>query len=148
MSKKTKFKNLPQVGVIYHFWDDGKTSASRHYLAKVEELIPIGDAARVKVENIYQNLLNVWVNQKKEHYWIYSQETDYIVRCSIPCYDDDPIYFARTKDGGWFSMDVTGWWQGGRLDITGEIYKSVIDDCVENGYDVSQYENEKYEKDV
>ena len=26
-----------------------------------------------------------------------------------------PIWFTRTKDGGWFSIDFMGWWMSGRL---------------------------------
>lgn len=38
-------------------------------------------------------------------------------------YNKDDIWFARTIDGGWFSMDVTGLWQSGELDVDGEKYK-------------------------
>ena len=33
-------KDLPEVGQYYHFWDDGKTGPSRHYICRVEKIIP------------------------------------------------------------------------------------------------------------
>ena len=41
--------------------------------------------------------------------------------CEIKDYDRNLIWFARTIDGGWFSMDVDKAWQGGRLDIDGKL---------------------------
>lgn len=131
--KKEK-ENLPIVGKEYHFFDDGKISNSRHYIAKVIELIPIEEAKKIIIStprhynvNTGQNLFvdmslyDIWIDEKERCDWIYADDTDYIIKASIPIYDDDPIYFARTKDGGWFSMDTTNWWQGGRLDIDGKL---------------------------
>ena len=44
--KKVK-DNIPVVGKEYHFFDDGKISESRHYIAKVIELIPISEAKKI-----------------------------------------------------------------------------------------------------
>lgn len=38
-TKESKLSPVPEVGKFYHFWDDGKTGPSRHYICKVEELI-------------------------------------------------------------------------------------------------------------
>ena len=73
------------------------------------------------------SLYDIWVDEKKRCDWIYDDYTDYIIKASIPGYDDDYIYFARTKNGGWFSMDVTNWWQSGRLDIDGKLYESMLE---------------------
>ena len=138
MKKQKEKKNLPIVGKEYHFFDDGKISNSRHYIAKVIELIPIEEAKKIMIstprdynEEINQNvfidmsLLDIWIDEKLSCDWLYAPVTDYIIKASIPEYDKDPIYFARTKDGGWFSMDVTNWWQGGRLDIDGKLYEQL-----------------------
>ena len=54
------------------------------------------------------------------------------------------LWFARTKDGGWYSLDIQSSWQGGRLDVTGEIYDNIIKYWKENGYDISSFTNVKY----
>jgi len=133
-------KEVPKVGKEYHFFDDGKITPSRHYIAVIQEIIPIEEADKIIIstprdynEEINQNvfidmsLLDIWIDEKLSCDWIYSPVTDYIVKANIPEYDEDPIYFARTKDGGWFSMDTTNWWQGGRLDIDGKLYESLLE---------------------
>lgn len=132
-------KNIPEIGKEYPFFDDGKITPSRYYNATIIEIIPIDEAKNIIISTprdydqelgqnkfIDMSLLDIWIDEKTEHDWIYSSNTDYIVKASIPKYDDDPIYFARTKDGGWFSMDVTNWWQSGRLDIDRKLYDELL----------------------
>ena len=57
--------------------------------------------------------------------WLYAEETDFFVECEIPGYDENTIWFVRTVQGGWFSMDVQSSWQSGSLDVDGSIYKEV-----------------------
>ena len=138
MKKQKEKENLPVVGKEYHFFDDGKISNSRHYIAKIIELIPIEEAKKIIISTprdydkelgqnkfIDMSLLDIWIDEKTGHDWLYSPNTDYIIKASIPEYDNDPIYFARTKNDGWFSMDVTNWWQSGRLDIDGKLYEQL-----------------------
>ena len=40
-------------------------------------------------------------------------------------YDENTIWFVRTVQGGWFSMDVQNTWQSGSLDVDGSIYNEV-----------------------
>ncbi|MFR6305656.1 MAG: hypothetical protein ACLUNR_02360 [Bacilli bacterium] len=47
--------------------------------------------------------------------------TDYFIGCYIPKYDNNLIWFARTKYGTWFSMDIQSNWQGGLLDVNRDI---------------------------
>lgn len=124
---------IPTVGKEYHFFDDGKISNSRHYLAVVNEIITKEQAQKLTFtktdsqDKEYETTLyDIWKREVLEHDWLYAEDTDVFVKCDIPEYDKDPIYFARTKDGGWFSMDVTSWWQGGRLDVDGKRYESLI----------------------
>lgn len=134
--KNSNLKPVPEVGKTYHFFDDGKVRESRHFIATILELIPISEAKNVIIstprdydyannQNIFINmsLLDIWVDEKESCDWLYAPVTDYIVKANITEYDKDPIYFARTKDGGWFSMDVTNWWQSGELDIDGRLYE-------------------------
>lgn len=55
--------------------------------------------------------------------WLYAEKTDYFIKCEIKGYDKDDIWFARTIQDGWFSMDVTNSWQSGELDVDGKNMK-------------------------
>ena len=155
MAKKIP-NDVPKVGEFYHFWDDGKTALGRHYIAKVEEIIPLKDAASYLIENKEfgqsrfdkdkYSLLECWVDEKTHRDWLLSDKTDYIVRCSIPKYDDDPIFFVRDKYNKWFSIETTGWWQGGRLDLDGSIFQEIMDADYYSDETKELYKAETYEK--
>lgn len=114
--KKMKFslKPIPKVNQTCMFFDDGKISYSRMYQATVKQVMVYDDAPD-KVKKAFER-------ESKTHDWIWNKTTDYIVACEIKDYDNRSlIWFARTVDGGWFSMDVDREWQSGRLDIDGEL---------------------------
>lgn len=140
MAKKKNKKNgsnnlqLPEIGKKYHFFDDGKCSPSRHYIATVEEIITADEAKRRYFDSFMTNtmrpLYDIWKDNVSHSNFLYAEETDVFVRCSIPAYDENPIWFVRTKGGGLFSIDVQVGWQSGRLDLNGEMYqyaKSIFD---------------------
>ena len=114
-SKQTKFdeKPIPKVNQTCMFFDDGKISYSRMYQATVKQVMVYDDAPD-KVKKAFER-------ESKTHDWIWNKTTDYIIACGIKDYDNNLIWFARTVDGGWFSMDVDKSWQGGRLDIDGKL---------------------------
>ena len=114
-SKQMKFdeKPIPKVNQICMFFDDGKISYSRMYQATVKQVMVYDDAPD-KVKKAFER-------ESKTHDWIWNKTTDYIIACDIKDYDNNLIWFARTVDGGWFSMDVDKAWQGGRLDVDGEL---------------------------
>ena len=114
-SKQTKFdeKPIPKVNQTCMFFDDGKISYSRMYQATVKQVMVYDDAPD-KVKKAFER-------ESKTHDWIWNKTTDYIIACDIKDYDNNLIWFARTIDGGWFSMDVDKSWQGGRLDIDGKL---------------------------
>ena len=114
-SKQTKFdeKPIPKVNQTCMFFDDGKISYSRMYQATVKQVMKFNDAPD-KVKKAFER-------ESKTHDWIWNKTTDYIIACDIKDYDNNLIWFARTVDGGWFSMDVDKSWQGGRLDIDGKL---------------------------
>ena len=113
--KQIKFdeKPIPKVNHTCMFFDDGKISYSRMYQATAKQVMVYDDAPD-KVKKAFER-------ESKTHDWIWNKTTDYIVACEIKDYDNNLIWFARTVDGGWFSMDVDKSWQGGRLDIDGEL---------------------------
>ena len=109
---------VPEVGKEYHIFDDGKISPTRHYMCKIIEIIPFTECKD-------QNLLDAWKNEVEECHWLFSPETDYFVKATSS-FDDNPLYFVRTLNGGWFSIDYPNWWMGARLDITGELYEIMV----------------------
>ena len=114
-SKQMKFdeKPIPKVNQTCMFFDDGKVSYNRMYQATVKQVMVYDDAPD-KVKKAFER-------ESKTHDWIWNKTTDYIIACDIKDYDKNLIWFARTVDGGWFSMDVDKSWQGGRLDIDGKL---------------------------
>ncbi|MCH5167881.1 MAG: hypothetical protein J1F35_08385 [Erysipelotrichales bacterium] len=125
--RANKQVSIPEVGKEYLFFDDGKTSPSRIFKAKVLRVIPSNEEIIVEKYNsdiqwlVPTPIQKVHKAEASHCDWLFAEETDYFIECSIPKYDDNPIWFARTKDGGWFSMDIQSFWQGGRLDVDGLI---------------------------
>lgn len=144
-------KPIPEIRKYYHFWDDGKISMSRHYICKVEEIITPEEAKNIIVtipdwdfdnnKSFFYNisLYEQWLNEVRNCDWLFNKETDYFVKVSCPRYDDNDLWFVRTTNGGWFSMDIQSSWQGGRLDIDETIYNDIIDEIKEDGGDPSGY---------
>ena len=135
---------VPQVGEKLHIFDDGKISDSRHYLAVVTHVLTPEQEKLVFVdtrtvcethslkleENKRLTLLDIHAEEVKCGDWLYADQTDYFIACSIPEFDDHIIWFVRTKDShqSWFSMDIQSSWQGGYLDVDGERYQRMVDE--------------------
>lgn len=137
---------VPILGKEYYFFDDGKTSPSRCYKAKVVGIYPykselivdtfdydLGMIVHKPIQEIHRNEVN---NHRQEDNfkvlcggdttgapWLYAEKTDYFIKCEIKGYDENPIWFARTIHNGWFSMNVTNSWQSGTLDVDGKKYE-------------------------
>ena len=136
---------MPEVGKFYHFWDDGKVSPSRHYIARLEGILTRDDAIKLLLPRLSGGedlLYNIWEREKAEHD-IFSRTTEYFLEVSCPTYDDNLLYFAQTRAGGWFSFDIQNYWQGGFLDITGKIFERAIKDNPEL---ISSYMSATYTK--
>jgi hypothetical protein len=112
-------QSVPEVNKEYHTFDDGKISPSRHAIAKVLEVIPF--------EIAEPRLIEAWKMSVEECYWLYDKETYYFIKTELE-EEEDPSYFVRTTDGGWFSI---GWW-GARLDVTGKLYDGMLKWLEEN----------------
>lgn len=136
---KNKLEPIPEVGKYYHFFDDGKPYPSRHYICRVERLLSKEEANDIMVEvpdwnpktnedeTITITLFEQWQIRKEDVDFLYNENTDYFVELSCPEYDDNNLYAVRTKDGGWFTLDVQSFWQAGSLDVTGKTYQHCID---------------------
>lgn len=135
---------IPKIGKYYHFFDDGKLSVSRHYICKVERIITPEEAKCIMIEVPNDYIDNVkdtislydhWHdNEMPNNDWLYAKYTDYFIEVSCPKYDKNNLWFVRTKDDGWFSMDIQSSWQGGRLDIDESIYESILNDIENDPY--------------
>lgn len=150
-------KPVPEIGKSYYFFDDGKLSPSRCYIATVTEVIPASENPTITVKDpetgmdIIKSLEDIRKKEVDEHRqeedftvispsadtkigspWLYAEKTDYFIKCSIPDYDENPIIFVRTVNGGWFSMDVTSMWQSGELDVDGSKYERMKKDMEQN----------------
>ena len=112
-----KLQPVPEVGKEYHIFDDGKIKPSRHYIAKVIEIIPALQSA-----GLYPELYDAWQRELADYDWLFAVDTDYFIKAetTAPTYEQYQ-YFVRTVDGGWFSM---GWWAS-RLDIDGSLYEEM-----------------------
>lgn len=141
---------IPEVGKEYHFFDDGKTSPSRHYICRCERIITPDESKNItfKFDDDYEKTLyDIWSDEMKTCYWLFAEKTDYFVEISCPNYDKNNLWAVRTKDGGWFTLDIQSWWQGGEVDVTGEKFNEVLEFWKnENNKDIVQaYLNCKYQ---
>ena len=140
-------EQIPVIGEQYHFFDDGKIRESRHYMATVLDVITLEQVKDIYVNrlglDIWESLYKVWREEIDSHRqsnnfkvltsgsmeigtpWLYAEETDYFIKCSIPDYDKNDVWCVRTVDGGWFSLDTANVWMAGRLDVSGERFKSL-----------------------
>lgn len=107
---------LPEVGKTYRIFDDGKINNTRMYNVTIEEIIKFEDAPK--------DIIRVWEKEHRTFSYLYSGTTDYFVMGKThECYSERPLYFVRTVDGGWFSIDYQCSWQSARLDVDGSLYK-------------------------
>ncbi len=137
---------LPKVGNTYKFYDDGKITPSRKYDATVLRIIPKEEAKSIMFpmycceDSDYEettfvfkdetpmtekSLYDIWEKEVKHYDWLYTTDTDYFIECSIPKYDKFPIWFVKTQDGGWFSIDIQFFWQSGKLDVDGHLTENL-----------------------
>ena len=154
MNKK---ESLPIIGEYYHFFDDGKISATRHYIAKCVEIIPFEKFKKIQIEGVLifdddvsteitttQSLYKIWQREQKDCDFLYANETDFAIKCSCPIYDKNDLYFVRTKDGGWFSMNIQSSWQTGRLDVDLKNWNRLLEECKDSPQVILTLINQKY----
>ena len=141
--------STPEIGKEYHFFDDGKTSLSRHYICKCERVITPEDAKSIifDFDDGEITLYDIWKDESSKCNFLFAEDTDCFVEVSCPNYDENNLWAVRTKDGGWFTLDVQSSWQGGRVDVTGEIFDGVVKFWTEEGNSdmVDNYLNERYD---
>lgn len=125
-------KELPEIGKSYPFFDDGKTSVSRLYKATITRIFKYRE---IPDDLVSSRLLDCGVYTLKDYIqeqilvcnWLYAPVTDYVIEASISEFDANLLYFIRTKNGGWFSIDFTDCWQSGELDVDWKIYNTLLE---------------------
>ena len=114
---------LPELGKRYHFFEDGKSGPSRHYIIEITNIIPF--------ENITDGeLLDVYDTEVEEADFLYAPETDYFVYGRKVLSDntldtEDEFIFIRTNYGGWFSFGH--WFEDGQLDVDNSKYSAIVE---------------------
>lgn len=111
-------KLIPELNKEYHIFDDGKIRPSRHFKCTVTEIIPFGECYDTA-------LLKAWERDVAECFWLFDEETDYFIK-AVSDFSEYPLYFARTIEGWWFSIDYPNPYMGAILDIDGSLYAKLI----------------------
>ena len=114
---------LPELGKRYHFFEDGKSGPSRHYIIEITEIIPFE-------EMIDGELLDIYDAEVKEADFLYAPETDYFIYGRKVLSDntldtEDEFIFIRTNYGGWFSFGH--WFEDGQLDVDNSKYNEIVE---------------------
>ena len=135
-------KTIPKIGERYPLFDDGKLNNTRLYYGDVLRVLTPEEAKDEKVLRLEQlteglstskddyglverSLVEVWMDEIKKADFLFSPETDYFVEVTSPEYDEHNLWFVRTKEGGWFSMDIQSDWQGCELDVDGSLLEEM-----------------------
>lgn len=115
----------PEVGKIYHGFDDGKIRLSRLIDWKIIKRIDLDN------DKVSKNLLRVLQQEIKECYWLFDTEQTIIYRAYAADkngkYDREIgyCYFIRTKEGGWFGANANCFWSC-ELDVDNRWYNELI----------------------
>ena len=127
-----ELKPVPEVGKVYHVFDDGKIRLSRHSLEKVVEVIPIGDF-------VSNHMYTRWLEEIRACDWLYADSSDFVV---VTEPRDDPgnhRYYARTKAGGWFGFGH--FFGDGELDVDRTLWEDFMERVREG--DTFDYDDEE-----
>ena len=124
-SKMSPIMPEPEVGKIYHGFDDGKIRLSRLVDWKIIKRIDLDN------DKVSKNLLRALQKEIEEYYWIFDSEQTIIFYAKAidenGKYDKQigTCYFIRTKDGGLFSACSNMFWWC-ELDVDNRWYNELI----------------------
>ena len=115
----------PEVGKIYHGFNDGKIRLSRLVDWKITKRIDLDN------DKVSKHLLKIIQREIKAFYWVFDTEQTIIFHAKAV--DENgkynkqigTCYFIRTKSGGWFSAYANMlWWC--ELDVDNRWYNELI----------------------
>ena len=115
----------PEVGKIYHGFDDGKIRLSRLVDWKITKRLDLDN------DKVSKHLLEVIQRDIKDCYWLFDTEQTIIFHAKAVDekgkYDKQigTCYFIRTKSGGWFSAYANMFWWC-ELDVDNRWYNELI----------------------
>lgn len=114
---------LPEVGKRYHFFEDGKSGPSRHYIVEITKIIPFEEITDGE-------LLDIYDTEVEECDFLFAPETDYFVYGRKVLLNntldmEDEFIFIRTNYGGWFSFGH--WFEDGQLDVDSSKYNEIVE---------------------
>lgn len=123
--KMNPIMSEPEVGKIYHSFDDGKIRLSRLVDWKIIKRIDLDN------DKVSEHLLKVIQRDIKHYYWLFDTEQTIIFYAKAVDengkYNKDigTCYFIRTKSGGWFSAYANMFWWC-ELDVDNRWYNELI----------------------
>ena len=122
-NKMNPIMSEPEVGKIYHSFDDGKIRLSRLVDWKIIQRMDLDN------DKVSKYLLRLIQKEIKECYWLFDTEQTIIYRA----YAVDKngkynreigyCYYLRTKDGGWFGVNY--FWSC-ELDVDNRWYNELV----------------------
>lgn len=124
--------DIPEVGKVYHVFDDGKITLMRHFLVKCKEVIPF---YKLSTDPSYKEIFDRWKESVKDIDWLFRPETDYVICCEFAVDEDHwgfasvntYFYYARTKNGNWFGFGTL--LDDGVLDVSRKIWEQFYKDA-------------------
>ena len=116
----------PEVGKLYHSFDDGKIRLSRLIDWKITKRIDLDN------DKVSKNLVRVLQRDIKQCYWLF--ETEQTIIFHAKAVDENgkynkhigTCYFIRTKDGGWFGAGAN-FLYACDLDVDNRWYNKLIE---------------------
>jgi hypothetical protein len=105
--------NLPIIGQVYDYFDNGLLMESRRYKVIITDIVPF--------DKIEKNIREAWEEDLRILPNVFSKTTDYFIKAVIfPDGSHIEIVFVRANEERvykWFSL---GFW-GGILDVDGSL---------------------------
>ena len=89
----TNLAPLPEVGEEYWFYANDQVKQKTELRAKVKKVIPFKDGEKeciFKYDDYFQEvidypIMDLWLEQQPELFWILAEVTDYFIELSIIC---------------------------------------------------------------
>ena len=93
-----------EIGKKYNFFDDGKISLNRHYIAEVTDIIPFD-------EFHMHTYINEIIQDHLDYNPIYTKYPHEVIICKIYDYIKGPFFFIKMNDntGNYFSVNDYYW---------------------------------------